>query len=161
MTIKQGTARDLCFVAANLRDEDRREIEASAKLESMTAAAMLSWQTSGNGWCWTAWIDDQPHAAFGLSAVSDLQPHMLSAWAWGTKRFKRCVPAITRFCLATWPEQIISHGYRRVEIRSLKDHDLAHKWLQGLRARREAEMPQYGVNGETFELWSLVLEDWI
>jgi hypothetical protein len=158
--IRPGTPRDLCFIAANLRDQDRQEIAASALIESMTEAAMLSWYSSGPDWCWTAWLDEQPQAAFGISAVRNWQPHMRSAWAWGTARFKRCAPAITRFCVREWPQSLIESGVTRVEIRSLKGHDLAHRWLSGLRARREAELVNYGVHGETFELWAWLKEDW-
>jgi len=157
--IRPGCARDLCFVAANLRDEDIREIFASAVLESATQAAMLSWLSSGPEWCWTAWLDDQPQAAFGLSSVGALQPHILSAWAWGTPRFKRCIPAMTRFIKAEWPQMVLSVGVTRVEARSLRDHDLAHKWLSGLGARKECELPEFGVNRETFELWAFLKRD--
>lgn len=158
--IRPGNCRDLCFIAANLRDEDRREIFASAKLESATEAAMLSWYSAGPDWCWTAWLDDQPQAAFGISLISPLQPHMRSAWAWGTDRFKRCAPAITRFCKQEWPHRLISEGVTRVEIRSLAGHDLAHRWLAVLPARKEADLINFGVNGETFEMWAFLADDW-
>lgn len=157
--IRTATPRDICFVAANIRDQDRREIEASAVLSSMTEAAMLSWYSS-QGFCWTVWLDGQPHAAFGVGYGSALQPHIRSAWAWGTDRFKRCVPAISRFCVKEWPSRLIGEGVTRVEVRSLKDHDIAHRWLAGLRAKREAVMENYGVHGEAFELWAWLAEDW-
>lgn len=160
VSIVPGVLRDLCFVAANLRDEDRREIFATALLASATEAALLSWHSSGPDWSWTVWLDDQPHAAFGVSYGSPLQPHIRSAWAWGSNKFKRCAPAITRFCKREWPSRLIAEGVTRVEIRSIKDHDLAHRWLAALPARKEAEMPNYGVNGETFELWAFLKEDW-
>lgn len=158
--IRPGTPRDLCFIAANLRDEDRREIFASAVLASATEAAMLSWYSSGPDWSWTAWLDDQPQAAFGISFISPLQPHMRSAWAWGTDSFKRCAPAITRFCKQEWPHRLIPEGVTRVEIRSLKGHDIAHRWLAALPARYEADLINFGVNGETFQQWAFLKEDW-
>lgn len=158
--IRPGVPRDLCFVAANLRDEDRREIFASARLANATEAAMVSWYSSGADWSWTAWAKGQPQAAFGISVVSPFQPHMRSAWAWGTRHFIRCAPAITRFCKQEWPRRLIDEGVTRVEIRSLKGHDLAHRWLAALPARKEAEMLNYGVNGEAFELWAFLKEDW-
>lgn len=157
--IRDGNVRDLCFIAANLRDEDRKEIEASARLDSVTQAAMLSWALSGPDWCWTAWLDGQPHAAFGISSMGPFQPHMRSAWAWGTRRFKRCVPAITRFATDNWPSMLIGIGVTRVEIRSLDGHDIAKRWLSGLRARHEGVLRSYGVNGETFHLWAFLAED--
>ena len=158
--IRPGNPRDLCWIAANLRAEDRREIFASALLESATEAAMLSWYSSGPEWCWTVWLEDQPQAAFGISYAGPMQPHLRSAWAWGTERFKRCAPAITRFCKAEWPQRLIAEGVTRVEIRSLKGHDIASRWLAALPARLEGEMTNYGVKGETFELWAFLKEDW-
>ena len=160
-TIRPGTPRDLCFIAANLRDEDKREIFASAVLASATEAAMLSWYSAGPDWCWTVWLDDQPQAAFGISYLSHYQPHMRSAWAWGTDRFKRCAPAITRFCKQEWPHRLIAEGVTRVEIRSLQGHDIAHRWLAALPARHEADLINFGVNGETFQQWAFLKEDWL
>jgi hypothetical protein len=158
--IRPGTPRDLCFIAANLRQWDRRELSASALLSSMTEAAMLSWYMSGPQWCWTAWLGDQPQAAFGVSTMGPMQPHLRSAWCWGTDRLRRCAPAITRFCVKEWPSRLIGEGVTRVEIRSLEGHDLAHRWLAGLKAHHEGAMKGYGTNGETFELWAWLKEDW-
>jgi hypothetical protein len=85
---------------------------------------------------------------------------MRTAWAFGTGRLKRAVPSITRFCREEWPKQLIPIGVTRVEIRSLADHDLAHRWLQAIGCRREALMTNYGVHGEDFELWAFIDEDW-
>lgn len=159
--IKAGTLRDICFVAANLRDQDRREIFATANLHSGTQAGAVSYLSSPD-WCWTAWLDGQPVGAFGISLGSpEYQPHLRYAWAYGANKFKRVVPAITRFCINEWPERLIAEGATRVEVRSLADHDLAHKWLSSIKARKEAVMPNYGVNGEAFELWAWLKEDWL
>jgi len=158
--IREGTLRDICFVAANMREEDRREGFATAVLSSATEAGVISYHTSP-GWCWTAWLDGQPQGAFGIALGNPVyQPHIRHAWAYGTARFKRVAPAITRFCVENWPKRLIAEGVTRVEIRSIADHDIAHRWLSGLRAHRECEMPKYGVNGETFTLWSWRAEDW-
>lgn len=158
--IREGNLRDICFVAANLRDQDRREIFATALLESGSQAGAMSFLTSP-GFCWTAWIDGQPVAAFGVSQGNPVhQPHLRYAWAYGTDKFKRATPAITRFCVQEWPKRLIAEGVTRVEIRSIADHDLAHKWLKSIRAKHEADMPNYGVNGESFQLWSWRKEDW-
>ncbi|WP_133676270.1 hypothetical protein [Aquamicrobium defluvii] len=158
--IRPGVLRDICFVASNLRDEDKREVFASARLQSGTEAGAISFLSSP-GWCWTAWLDGQPVAAFGVGLGNPVhQPHIRHAWAFGTSRFKRAAPAITRFCVENWPKRLIAEGVTRVEIRSIADHDIAHRWLSGLRAHRECEMPNYGAGGETFTLWSWRAEDW-
>lgn len=157
--IHPGNLRDITFVSANLREQDRREILATAKLDCASQAGWLSWIVSGPDWCWTASIDGQPVAAFGIGQGTPLQPHMRTAWAFGTDRLRRAVPAITRFALAEWPHRLFAVGVGRVEIRSLADHDIAHKWLSGMGGRREAVMRGYGTGGEDFELWALLKED--
>ncbi|NKE77546.1 hypothetical protein [Ochrobactrum sp. MC-1LL] len=157
--IRDGTLRDICFVAANLRDQDRREILATALLESGSQAGAMSFLTSP-GFCWTAWIDGQPVAAFGVSQGSPYQPHIRYGWLYGRDQTRRCIPAITRFCLTEWPKRLISEGVTRVEVRSLDGHDLADKWLRSCRAHHEAKMKNYGINGEDFNLYAWLADDW-
>lgn len=158
--IVPGNLRDITYCAANLREQDRREILATAALDCASQAGWLSWAVSGPEWCWTAQIGGQPVAAFGIGQGNPFQPHMRTAWAFGTDRLKRAVPAITRFCKAEWPNRLIPIGVTRVEIRSLADHDLAHRWLASIGCRREALMTNYGTRGENFELWAFIAEDW-
>lgn len=156
--IRAATLRDTCFVAANMRDEDRREALATLNVRSMTEIGVLCFLGSPDT-AWNVWVDAAPVASFGYSMRGDMQPHLCSAWAWGTSSFKRAVPAITRFCLANWPSMMASAGLTRAEIRSLAGHDIAHSWLASLGARREGLMHGYGINGEDFELWALMTED--
>lgn len=159
ITIERGNLRDITYVAANLREADRREILASADLECASQAGWLSWLASGPHWCWTAQIDGQPVGAFGIGMNNPLLPHMRSAWAFGTDRFKRVVPAITRFARDEWPMMLESVGVWRVEIRSLGTHDIAQRWLEAIGARHEATLHGYGTGGEDFELWALLAAD--
>jgi len=78
----------------------------------------------------------------------------------GDRQVKRCAPAITRFCKQEWPQRLIGEGVTRVEIRSLDGHDIAHRWLAALPARHEADLINFGVNGETFQQWAFLADDW-
>ena len=153
VAVVPATLRDLAYVTANLRPEDRREIRASADLASTVEAALIAYETSRD-WCWTAQIAGQPVAAFGAAETSVLTPHIRTAWAFGTRRFRRAVPAIGRFALAEWPDRLAGERVRRLEVRSLAGHDIAHRWLAGLGARLEGELVRYGTGGEDFQLWS-------
>jgi hypothetical protein len=153
VTIVPATLRDIAYVMANLRPQDRREIRASADLTSTVEAAVIAFETSKD-WSWTAQIAGQPVAAVGTAETSVLTPHIRTAWAFGTRRFRRAVPAISRFAAAEWPGRLIGEGVRRLEVRSLAGHDIAHRWLAGLGACLEGELPQYGTGGETFQLWA-------
>ena len=145
--------RDVAYVTANLRPQDRREVAASADIASGVEAAVIATETSP-GWCWTAKIGGQPVAAFGVAETSPLTPHIRTAWAFGTVRFRRAVPAIGRFALAVWPQRLAGESVTRLEARSIADHDIAHRWLRSLGARLDGTLPAYGMGGETFQLWS-------
>lgn len=150
-----STPRDITIVAANMREWDRREFEASAVYPSLTHAALLCHHGSGR-WAGIALLDGQPVAAFGAFG-SPLHPHLRTAWAFGTDRFRRVVPAISGE-VQRWKPLLVAEGVHRIEARALKGHDLAGRWMSSLGASREAVLRHAGVNGEDFELWAWVAE---
>jgi hypothetical protein len=152
-----STPRDITIVAANMREWDRREFEASARTpafagaSSMTEAALICHYGS-IPWARVALVDGEPVAAFG-AAGSAYQPQLRLAWAFGTERFRRAVPAISRE-VESWKPLLVAEGVHRIEARALVGHDLAGRWMRGLGARREAVLERYGIGGEDFELWA-------
>ncbi len=153
VTIAPATLRDVAYVTANLRPRDRTEILASADLTSGVEAAVIAVETSRQ-FSWTAIVSGQPVAAFGVAETTPLTPHIRTAWAFGTNRFRRAVPAISRFASTHWPARLTSQGVRRLEVRALADHDIAHHWLIGLGAAFEGTLNNYGTAGETFRLYA-------
>lgn len=151
--IKPACIRDACFVAANMREQDRREIAALIDIEPVHLA-VLSLQASG-GRAYVAYLNGQPVAAMGLTP--DV-PGVLRGWAWGTDRIYRAVPAITRFCRESWGS-LQDEGIRRVEVRTIIDHDISHKWLRKIGARFEGQAHQYGRDGETFMTYALTRDE--
>lgn len=149
VAIKPATLRDVTFVAANMRDQDWREVYASAPCDDRLQAGYLCYALSR--WSYTAWLKDEPVCAFGF-AMTHL-PWLGTAWAFGTDRMKRAIPAVSRHGKAM-RQEFIDAGLRRIEVRSLAGHDLAHGWLSALDAKREAELPHYGRDGETFILYA-------
>lgn len=138
-----------------MRDWDRTEFEASAVYRSITEAALFCHYGSGE-WARVVLLRGEPVAAFG-AVGSPYQPQLMSAWAFGTKRFKRTVPAITAE-VNSWKPRLIEQGVRRIEARAIVGHDLAGHWMASLGAKREAVLRRYGVNGEDFELWAWIGE---
>lgn len=124
---------------------------ATAGARSMSDAALLCHYAS-NGFAWVALHNGEPAGAIGI-ARSPLLPHLGSAWAFGTKHFKRTLPALSALA-RTFPAMLIADGVRRVEARCLKDHDLAGNWMASLGASKECDLECYGSCGETFELWA-------
>lgn len=150
-----STPRDITIVAANMRDWDRREFDASADYPSATAAALLCHYGS-MPWAGVALLNGEPVAAFGAFG-SPLQPQLRTAWAFGTDKFRRAVPAIGRE-VESWKPHLVAQGVHRIEARCLAEHDLAGRWLAGLGATREAVLRRHGRGGEDFELWAWIAE---
>lgn len=135
----------MTFIAASMRDQDWSEIQAVIPATRTEIGAILfAWSP---GLAWTAWIDDAPVAAFGVSASF----HGLgSGWAYGTKHMPKVMKAATLFALRTVKPMLIAQGFRRIEVRSAEDHDLSHAWLERLGFEREGIAKNYGSDGRSF-----------
>jgi len=145
ITIRPATLRDVTFIAANMRDEDRREIRAVVNESDTVIGAMLF--AASPGLAWTAWTDDAPACAFG---VSRLYAGLGSGWAFGSKAMRKVMPAATRFALRTVKPLLIAEGFRRIEVRTAIDHDLSHRWLIALGFEPEGVAKDYGADGLDF-----------
>lgn len=156
--IRPAVFRDVSFVAAHMRDEDAAEIyclfpDGSTSLD----VAALSYANTEHAYC--AWVSGSPVAAFGFSPDTPAGT-VCSVWAFGTRAFTRAVPAISRYCTKVLAPRLLAEGVQRIEVRSIKGHDIAHNWLRRLGARREAVLRNWGKGGETFILWSWTDKEW-
>lgn len=143
-----ANARDLTYIAANLRPEDREEIFCQLP-EGTLALEVAAYALQANGY--VALLDGQPIAAFGFVHKSVC---VIEAWAWGTERMWRCIPAITRFVARVLMPGWIEAGIRRMEARSISTHTSAHRWMEATGAVLECVMPDYGKAGEGFYLFA-------
>ena len=146
-----STPRDISIVGMNMRAADRAEFEASAEYPSLAQAAVFCHHVSDR-WSAVVLLRGEPVAAYG-AAGSSLTPHLRSAWAFGTDKFKRAVPWITRE-VERWKPMLIEAGVHRVEARSLAGHDIAGLWLNGLGCAKEGVLRRAGRRGEDFDLWA-------
>ncbi|WP_298986396.1 hypothetical protein [uncultured Roseibium sp.] len=144
--------RDASFIAANMRPEDYREIACLWQNWDTRALGICAMETAVPGWVWSVWYQGQPAAAFGFSRASAFDPDFWQAWAFGTDRFRRCVPLMTRHILNLRPE--IEKHCRRLQVISYKNHDLAHGWIEALGAEREGLLRSYGRGGEDFYMYA-------
>lgn len=149
--ILEPTLRDLTYIGANLRPEDYRETMCQLP-EGMLGSSALAgvYQGMTPGWNWVASLNGQPIAAFGFQPVTT---PVWQAWALGTRRMTRAIPAITRWCLDQ-EQRLIDAGVRRVEARTIEGHDQAHRWLERLGCARVCELPDHGRDGELFYLYA-------
>ncbi|RWN47676.1 MAG: hypothetical protein EOS03_09200 [Mesorhizobium sp.] len=141
-----ATLRDLSYIAANLRPEDRAEIDCQLDHWSPALLALTALQ----GFACVAELDGNPEAGFG---AAEQRGGLWIAWSWGTRRMKRCVPGITGFFHAVLGPQVAARGAWRVEARALAANELALRWLGRLGATQRCRLPGYGRNGEDFFLY--------
>lgn len=148
MTIRitPATLRDLSYIAANLRPEDRAEIDCQFDEWSPALLALTALQ----GFAYVAELDGNPEAGFG---AAEQRGGLWIAWSWGTRRMRRCVPGITDFFHAVLGPQVAARGAWRVEARALAANELALRWLARLGATQRCLLPGYGRNGEDFLLY--------
>ncbi|MER9631317.1 hypothetical protein [Mesorhizobium sp. M0296] len=149
LRIIPATLRDLSYIAANLRPEDRVEIDCQFDHWSPALLALTALQ----GFAYVAELDGNPEAGFG---AAEQRGGLWIAWSWGTRRMRRCVPGITEFFHAVLGPEVAARGAWRVEARALAANQLALRWLARLGATQRCRLPGYGRNGEDFLLY-----DWI
>ena len=148
IAIIPGVPRDLTYIAANMSDADWHEV--SCQLAPGVTRLEVAWVALQYG-AWVATIDGQPVACFGFAQRSATT---LEAFAWGTDRMSRAVPAITRFIRRDLAPGWFAQGVRRLEARSLDTHEAAHRWMTATGAVREAVLPDCGRDGEDFILFA-------
>lgn len=149
--ILDPTLRDMTYIGANLRDEDRRETLCQLPAGMMGSSALAGiYNTLTPGWDWIAYLNGQPAAAFGFQPMTT---PVWQAWALGTRAMTRVIPAITRWCWSQ-EQRLIDAGVRRVEARSIEGHDQAHRWLERLGCSRVCALPDHGRDGELFYLYA-------
>ncbi|MER9449652.1 hypothetical protein [Mesorhizobium sp. M0254] len=153
LRIIPATLRDLSYIAANLRPEDRAEIDCQLDHWSPVLLALTALQ----GFAYVAELDSNPEAGFG---AAEQRSGLWIAWSWGTRRVKRCVPGITAHFHAVLACQVAARGAWRVEARALAANHLALRWLGRLGATQRCRLLGYGRNGEDFFLYDWTREGW-
>jgi hypothetical protein len=136
------------FVALRMREDDAAEIFATRWVDDRELFAQevakrgpLAWSVG----------DGEPIACIGASQVF---PGMWQSWMFATDKFDIIGKRLTKFTRRVIIPALISHGARRVQAYSMEGHHVAHRWLESFGAFREASLPRYGRNGETFHIYS-------
>ena len=150
--VRWTTRRDLCYTASIAREIDKIEIIASGP-RNMTECGYLTWEgiVQYGGVGWTVWVDGNPEFSFGFTPQSFLQPHLLSAWAWGSEKAIYCFPEINRWGKAELVEvHLDGMGCTRIEARAIWNNTASHKWLEWMGFRKDCDLPWWGKDGEQF-----------
>ena len=105
-------------------------------------AGLLCYEATPKEFCWIACEKGKPVCALGVAPQSPLTPWLWSAWAFGTQRMTRAIPAVSRHIRQTVIPNAIKADATRVEVRSLIDHDVAHRWLGGSGRASRRRLPE-------------------
>lgn len=148
VTISPANLRDMTYIAANMREADRREIGAVIDEPATVIACMMFEASQGFRWC--AYLDGQPVCAFG---VAQLFVGLGSGWAFGTKDMPHVMRAVTVFCRRSASRRAAVE-FRRIEVRTAVDHPDSHRWLGSLGFVREGVAVDYGAGGRDFATYA-------
>lgn len=148
-TIEPANVRDGSYVVLHLRPEDREEVACQTPVPD--AAEELAMGMVGIGGYVAYTRDHVPAMLFGASPMSGVA---LNAWSVGTARVREVIPTVTRFLLRDMSPKLREAGFRWVEARVYDQNASAKRWLGLLGAKELCKLPDYGVNGEQFALFT-------
>lgn len=139
----------VAYVAANMREMDRREIFATRWGDD--TEALVDQVLQCGAFAYVASLE-RPIAAIGASPI---WPGVWSVWMFATDEIDKIGLSLTRLARRRIIPTLRSVGAHRVECRSLEGYDVANAWLESLGAKEEAKLLKYGRNGEDFRLYVL------
>lgn len=137
------------YVAANMRESDRREIGATRADES---PERLAFDATHSQFAFAAG-QGEPIACIGASFR---WPGVFQAWMFATDAFEAVGFPLTRWVRRIMMPQIRLAGAHRVHCYSIEGHDDAHRWLERLGAVHETTHLRYGKGGEPFRVYAWV-----
>lgn len=138
------------YVSHRMRQSDVDEIFACRWDDDRDALAADAAARTRFGWA--AGKDGEPIACIG---VIEVWPGVWESWMFATDKFRIVGKGLTKFALRTIIPAAKSAGAHRLQCHSMEGHVVAHRWLEGLGAKREATHPGYGRGGETFHTYAM------
>jgi hypothetical protein len=136
-------AEHIIEIACNIREHDRREINAATNIGIMQAI-YRSYRLSTS--CYTGMVDDKPAIIFGVAPISVLSG-VGAPWLIGTDG----VDKVKRQFILECRTYLLSMGNTYPELRNYVDvrNNTSIRWLKWL-GFEFSEPVEYGVNGELF-----------
>ena len=147
MRLEEPSVETVGWVAANMREWDRREIYAT-RLDDSVDAFVSDVMRAGPIF-WTAGIE-LPIAVFG---VAPMWRGVWSMWFFATNEIDKIGLGATRLIVRDIVPMMWGLGAHRLECKSMEGHTEAQRWLATLGARRESTQARYGRNGEDFHTY--------
>lgn len=152
MRMSKVNYNDALYVAANMREWDKKEIYATRWNDDPSEVAS---DCVGCGdFVWTAALNE-PIAIIG---ASPLRPGVWQVFMFATDNFSKIALSLTKFAKRVIIPALRSSGAHRIECKSMEGHIDAQNWLEFFGANKESTLTNYGRNQEDFHqytyLWS-------
>lgn len=149
MRIDAPLRADVRHVAENMRQKDIVEFRAISRAEStdeLAEALVERYGDRGDTIC--ARLDDGTPVAVG--AMIESRFNVVTLLFFATDDFPQIAMALTKFIVQRLFPRYRNAGVHRIECVSHVGYTEAHRWIETLGLEKEAEMPGYGRNGETY-----------
>jgi hypothetical protein len=149
----------LQYILANLRSEDREEIEAvrGVGFDALRLALQFC-QLAATCEGWIFWRGDtgEPSAVLGAYAMT---PTCAGCWAFGTSSWPNVVRGVTRQARRVMVPALLRAGFHRAECRALAKREDTRLWLTSLGWRAEAVLSEFGSRREDFTLFAWLADE--
>ena len=149
MKIDAPLRADVRHVAENMRQKDIVEFRAVSRAENtdeLAEALIERYGDRGDTIC--ARLDDGTPVAVG--AMIESRFNVVTLLFFATDDFPQIAMALTKFIVQRLFPRYRNAGVHRIECVSHVGYTEAHRWIETLGLEKEAEMPGYGRNGETY-----------
>lgn len=157
MTIDGPSPDHVGYVLNNMRLSDAKEFLAVSHAGSVEQLArdLLPKYCEHSGVICAS--DDLGPVAVG--AMIEARPNVITLMFFATDRFPLIARKLTRFIRQRLFPRYRNIGVHRIECVSIAGYDEAHRWIEALGLTKEAELPGYGKNGETFIQFAWVADN--
>jgi hypothetical protein len=135
-------------VAERMRDRDAAEFMAVSPFPDRKALEFnLSSRYGARSDTYVVMHNGQAEA---VGAMVQHRPHVVTLAFFSTDRFPEFAHPLTRFIVKRLFPQYRERGVHRIECVSIDGYAEVHRWIEALGLKREAIMPKYGRDGQTF-----------
>lgn len=146
--IEECSKDALLHVLGNLRDMDRKEVRAT--WPNISDEGLAGFLLASSRFSFSVMCEGVPVAAGGVCAVSQ---GVGSLWFLSTDSIRHVIFALTRTFKREILEVLSHMGFHRAEVRTIKGHRQAHRWIEILGGVKESRLKNFGANKETFYLY--------
>lgn len=139
---------EVTFVCQNLRRKSHDELSG---LHDWTPEQFARYLHSREGFHWVGYCQGFPAALIGAYPQ---RRGVYALYGMGTNAWQHIWRAVTVTAKRDMMQAVLATDAHRADCLSLADHHDSHKWLTYLGASHRAEMPQYGLKGQDYILFS-------